>query len=112
MESSSNSKTWNRLEFVWVGEDLHHDLCSLGGGHFVDHHVGRGEVHEVVVCKEDGHVVGSDAKTSGVGVWVGHGRHQSEFTLCKFLKEGSGHHAVAGGESVTGYHDYKWLATC
>ncbi|KAG9040749.1 hypothetical protein FS842_002851 [Serendipita sp. 407] len=95
VKGSGDGETSDRTKLVWVGEDAHHDLCGFVGGDLVVHEIGGGEIHQVVVGEEDGHVVCGDAETGGVGVWVGHSGHQSEIAFHKLFKEVRGHHVVA-----------------
>ena len=53
MESSGNGETRDRLKLVRMREDLHHDLCGFAGGHTIVHEIRRGEIHKVVVSKEN-----------------------------------------------------------
>jgi hypothetical protein len=105
MESSCNGETRDRLKLVRMCEDLHHDLCSFTRSNTIVHEIRRGEIHEVVVRKENGHIIGSDTKTSGIGIGIGHCGHQTKVALDKLFEDGGRHHIVAGGayKSVAGY---------
>ena len=59
------------------------------------HKFARGEVHQVVIGEEDGHVIGGNAQAGGVGIGVRHADKQPKLRLDKFIKLIMRQHVVA-----------------
>lgn len=86
MECGGDRETLYRAEFMWLSQYRHHNLGGFVCTHSVVHKFARGEVHQVVIGEEDGHVIGGDAQAGGVGIGVGHADKQAKLRLDKFIK--------------------------
>jgi hypothetical protein len=86
VECGGNRETRHRAEFKWFSEYRHHNLGGFVCTHSVMHKFARGEVHQVVIGEEDGHVIGGDAQASGVGIGVCHANEEAKLRLDKLIK--------------------------
>ena len=59
------------------------------------HKFARGEVHQVVIGEEDGHVIGGNAQAGDVGIGVRHAHKQAKLRFDKFIKLIMRQHVVA-----------------
>ena len=95
MECGGDRETRYRTELMWLCEYRHHNLGGSVCTHSIMHKLARGEVHQVVIGEEDGHVIGGNAQAGGVGIGVRHADKQAKFRLDKFIKLIMRQHVVA-----------------
>ena len=95
MECGSDRETGHRAEFKWFREDRHHGSGGFVCTHSVVHEVAGGEVHEVVIREEDGHVVGGDAQARSICVGVCHADEEAKLRLYKLIEFITREHVVA-----------------
>jgi len=108
VECSGDRETRYRAEFMWFGEYRHHNFGGFVCTRMVVHEVARGEVHQVVIGKEDGHVIGGDAQVGGVGIGIGHADKQAKLGLDKLIKLVVRQHVIANMATKVSLNAQAW----